>query len=148
MGKALNYADRSRDALLILERGLLLARERGDRFAEKLGLEYLGQAYACLREPAPALAHFEQTPTLASATGDRKQQADLLWQMAVLQAEAGRSDWARAHARSSVDLLEETQDPRASVFAEHLTRYSFEAFPADSAGRIDPAACRPCTLRE
>jgi tetratricopeptide (TPR) repeat protein len=141
LGYAMIQADQSRRALPILEQALALAREVGDRFAEKLALERLGHAHTGLRDCARALEYFEQALALATATGDRKQQAELLWYMAIQQAEAGRSDWSQAHAQAAVDLLEKAQDPRAAVYADHLRRFSTGSPPAGAAGgSIPPSA--------
>jgi hypothetical protein len=130
LGLAITLAGEPRRAIPVLEEALAGARATGNRYAEKLALERLGVAHAHLSDPKKAADFFEQSLAVAVSVGDRGHQAELLWHLAIQRAETGQHDWTQSHARAAVELLTETGDPQAGVFAAYLQRFRTAVAPA------------------
>ncbi|HEV3164227.1 MAG TPA: tetratricopeptide repeat protein [Isosphaeraceae bacterium] len=112
-----------RKALEIFEQELTLAREAGNRYAEKLALEHLGIAQGSLRNPAAALTFYEQALVMAREIGDRLHQTNLLWQQCIQYAELGVRDAAIAKGQAAIDLMRSMGRPHAEWYENHLRRY-------------------------
>jgi tetratricopeptide (TPR) repeat protein len=122
-------------ALELLEQNLALARAAGDRFEEKLALERQGNALATLHDPTRARAAFDQAFTLAREAGDRQHQAELLWLIAIQDAETGQRETAILGAQTAIDLFKKTRSPAVGWLVETLRRYRSGEL-ADAAGGL------------
>ena len=106
-----------------LDRALNLARTAGDQFAEKFALERLGTVYAARGNLPVALRLLAEALTMARTLGDRKHEADLLWHIAIRQAESGQQEQALNYGQLAIQLLESVGNPEARVYREHLQKY-------------------------
>jgi tetratricopeptide (TPR) repeat protein len=139
LAEARRLGDRDQEANVLIDLGLAslssgrpgrardflvpaLARARADgrRFAEKAALDRLGKASMALRDHADALIHFERSLAIASELGDGPHQADLMWRIALMQAELGRRDRALVMAQAAVDRMRRLGRPQAAWYAHHL----------------------------
>jgi len=123
LGLALLTAHQPGQARPYLERALSLARAAGDRFAEKLTLTRLGTVDAALGNLPAAVTLLTEALTLARALGDRQHEAELLWHLAIRQAEAGQRENALGSGEAAAHLLEELGKPQATVYRKYLDQY-------------------------
>lgn len=123
LGAAVLAVGQPKRALELLEEQLACARAGGDRFNEKAALQYLGDCYSGLRDPARAIAFYDQALAIARAVGDRYQEPNLLWSLAIQNAQLGQRDQVFAWAQAAIDLWEKLADPRARWFASNLQKY-------------------------
>jgi tetratricopeptide (TPR) repeat protein len=123
LGLAMLAASQPARALQLLEVGLQYARETRARFPEKLVLEHLGILFTSMADYPRAVAAFEQALALARELNDRPHQADLLWYLAIAQAELGRRDQAAELAQAAVDLHRALGTPSAGWLADHLEKF-------------------------
>lgn len=142
LGMAVLIAGDCPRALATFQDELAAARSINCLFATKMALEHLGLLHARLRDPATALPVFDQALGLARQLGDRRQEADLLWLVAIQQAELERRDAAIASAEASVQLRHRLGKPDVGWFAEHLHKYRTgqtegAALPAMVSGAAD-----------
>ena len=89
--------------------------------------------------------------TLARTLGDRQQEADLLWYLALGQAEMGQREQALGYGQAAVDLLEKWGKPQARVFREHLEQYrrgEAEIPLAEASGGIAGGLLLPRTVQK
>jgi tetratricopeptide (TPR) repeat protein len=108
------------------EEALRAARAAGERYQEKLALERLGTVSFRLGDTALAHTYYAQALTLSSETGDHKHAAELLWYLAILEADAGQQEQALEHAQAAVELFQQIGHPQADAFAEHLRKYRLD----------------------
>jgi hypothetical protein len=102
---------------------LSLARSAGDRYTEKFALERLGTVYAARGNLPVALRLLSDALAIARTLGDRKHEADLLWHVAIRQAESDQREHASNSAESAIQLLESMGNTEARVYREHLQKY-------------------------
>jgi len=76
-----------------------------------------------LRDPAGAIAFYEQALALAGKLGDWQHQVELLWFLAIQHAELGQRDQAIDRAQAAIDLLNARGNPQARFYANHLDQY-------------------------
>jgi tetratricopeptide (TPR) repeat protein len=107
----------------LVEQELVQARAGNDRFALKAALDHLGIVRMVLRDHGGALAVALEALALAREVGDRPQQADLLWLVAVQHAELGQREQAISHGQAAVDLYQRMGRPEAGTYAEYLEKY-------------------------
>jgi hypothetical protein len=81
-----------------------------------------------------AAALFQEALALARMIYDHKAESDLLWHIAIQNAELGRREEALKHAYAAVAVLQTAQHPHAAWFAEHLERYRAGAAAALDSG--------------
>jgi len=98
-------------------------RERRDPFVQKRALERLGLVEAKVGDARRGLAFLEEALALARAVGDRQHEADLLWEIAIQEADQGRHKRAAESARAAIAVLEALANPEARVLATHLQAY-------------------------
>jgi tetratricopeptide (TPR) repeat protein len=110
-------------AIDYLNRSLELSRQAGDLVEEKMALTRLGNIYSGLRECDRAAAHYERALTVAHSLGDRQAEADLNWQLAVIDEEANRHEQAILRARQTASILKEMHHPHADWFANHVEQF-------------------------
>jgi tetratricopeptide (TPR) repeat protein len=143
-GLAMLRAGQPQRALQLLEQRRSQAKAEGDRFGEKAALEHQGFAYAQLRDHVRSAACFEEAARLAHEVGHRKNEAELLWYLAVQHAEMGRREEAVQNGQAAVDLLEKARNPQAAWYADHLRRYrageQSGRLGRDEAGGMDAAS--------
>ena len=114
---------RTRQAFELLAPVLAYTRTAGDRHAETLALERLAEALRSIGDDAGSLARFEEARAIAAELGDRRHEAELLWNSAIQHAALGRKERAIAHAQHAVDLLLNLDHPAAKWYAHHLANY-------------------------
>jgi tetratricopeptide (TPR) repeat protein len=129
-----------RRALELLQQELVLAGS--DRLARKTALNHLGIFYLRTGLPAEAFACLQDAHALARTLGDRQQEAELLWLLAITYAEIGDRPQADAKSRAAIDLLNIMGKPQARVLAEHLEKYRAGA----SAGALAAGSASPPTI--
>lgn len=130
LGQALLLTGQRPRALACFEQELALDRQAGDRLALKMALTNLGLAHASQRDFPAALASLDQAWSLAREAGDRRHQAEVLWYLAIVQAELGQRDQTLARGQASVELWQALGHPQAARYAEHLHRYRQEGPPS------------------
>jgi tetratricopeptide (TPR) repeat protein len=110
-------------AIDYLNQSLELARQAGDLVEEKMALTRLGNIYSGLRDRDRAAANYEQALSVAHSLGDRQAEADLNWQLAVLDEEARRHAQAIQRAQQTASILKSIQHPHADWFANHVEQF-------------------------
>ena len=123
LGVAVFKAGQPDRAYEYVEQALALARAAGDRVAEKLLLERQGLVQVVRGNLPETLRLLGEALVLARSLGDRQQEAEVLWYLAIGNAEVGNRGLALAFGQATVDLLEKSAKPQASVFREHLEQY-------------------------
>jgi tetratricopeptide (TPR) repeat protein len=124
LGLALLHVEpNSPQALELFEQELSLARETGDRFAEKTALVHLSTAHGQKGDRTECLRLLEQALSIAREVGDLQHQADLLWVEAVAYADIGNRQGALARGEASIAVLQSMGKPGAEWYAEHLRRF-------------------------
>jgi tetratricopeptide (TPR) repeat protein len=107
----------------LFNKELAFGRERQDPFIQKLALERLGLVEAKTGGEQRGLTLLQEGLALARSVGDRQHEADLLWEIAIQEADQGRHRRAVQNARAAIDVLEALDNPEAKVLATHLQRY-------------------------
>ncbi len=64
---------------------------------------------------------------LARELGDQRHQAELLWKLAIQNAEVGEREQALAFGLESTHIMEKMGNPHAFAFAKHLEKYRLDA---------------------
>jgi Tfp pilus assembly protein PilF len=123
LGLALLTAGQAPRALSIFQEGLEIARSAGNPFAEKMALMHLGMACLTGRDSARACTFFDQALAIARQLCDRQHEADLLWQLSIVHAEAGQHDRAVARAQEAVALFKQVGNPQAHWLESQLQKY-------------------------
>jgi tetratricopeptide (TPR) repeat protein len=110
-------------AISYLNKSLELARQAGDRVEEKMALYRLGNVWVSLRDAYRSASFYEQALTVAKTVGDRQHEADINWQLAIINEEIGRHDQAVSRAQTTVSILKEIGHPHADWFAQHIEQF-------------------------
>jgi tetratricopeptide (TPR) repeat protein len=126
VGYVLLMVNRPQQARPHLEQALTMARDAGDRCAEKLTLERLASARAVAGDLPTSLELLDEALTITRTLGDRQQEVDLLWHMAVRLAESRKRQEALNRAEEAVALLKRLGQPQATLYSKHLEKYRSE----------------------
>jgi Tetratricopeptide repeat len=128
------------EAIASLNQSLALARQVGDRVEEKMALSRLGNVWVGLRDPYRAATFYEQALAVAKAVGDRQHEADLNWQLAIINEEIGRHDQAILRAQTTASILNEISHPHAAWFGQHVDEFRAGGSRAGSASGLNALA--------
>jgi len=123
LGMALLALGQIQRAQELFRQELDFGRERRDPFVQKRALERLGLVEAKVGDARRGLALLEEALALARTVGDRQHEADLLWEIAIQEADQGRHKRTAESARSAILVLEALANPEARVLATHLQAY-------------------------
>jgi len=124
LGTALLALGQIQRAQELFRQELNFGRERSDPFIQKRALERLGLVEAKVGDARHGLALLmEDALALARTVGDRQHEADLLWEIAIQEADQGRHKRAAESARAAILVLEALANPEARVLATHLQAY-------------------------
>lgn len=120
------------------ERMLSLARATGNRRAEGLALDLIGNAYWALERPGVAIGYFDESARLFRELGDAYREANALKDLGIACRTAGRHDEGILHLSRAVELFRLQNEPLdlASALSNlgqsyaHLgaSRFAFDAF--------------------
>ena len=109
LGEAYLLANRTEDALKLMERGLTLAREHGHRGSEAWALRLLGEIALHHGHPgmATAEAHYRAAVALASELGMRPLVAHCHLGLGKLYRRTGKREEAQEHLTTATTLYRE-----------------------------------------
>jgi tetratricopeptide (TPR) repeat protein len=99
------------NALLYCERGLLMARDSGERNWEAATLDSLGFVQDGLGQHDRAVACYEQSAAIYRDLGDRFNEADTLVSLGDAERRAGRATAARAGWAAALAIFDEIGHP-------------------------------------
>lgn len=127
-------------AIAELNRSLELARATGNRVEEKMALYRLGNVWTALRDPIRAGTFYEQSLAVARAIGDRLHEAELNWQLAIINEDIGRHEQAVLRANATVAILRGLKHAHADWFADHVQQFVGGASRAGAASGANALA--------
>lgn len=127
-------------AIAELNRSLELARANVNRVEEKMALYRLGNVWTSLRDPIRSGTFYEQALAVAKAIGDRQHEAELNWQLAIINEDIGRREQALLRANTTVAILRDIQHPHADWFADHVQQFAGGAIRAGAASGTNALA--------
>jgi tetratricopeptide (TPR) repeat protein len=83
----------------------------------------LGSAYAHSGETHRAIQFFEQCLTIAREIGDRRGEANDLWNMSLALDQLGERAQAIQHAEQALAIFEQIEHPNAAQVRERLASW-------------------------
>src|SRR6185436_21047635 len=114
------------------ERAFSLGRDTDDRGGQAESLHQMGLASAALGDTDTAIARFRQALALFHESGEPREEARVLYELARLARDGGRLTEARGHVETALGLVESLRarlmspDLRASYFA--LVRKHYQLY--------------------
>jgi len=123
LGLALLQAGEPQRSLDLLKPVLEYARTAGDRFAEKMAFFHLGLAYSAMRDFNRSREHLDHALAVARQFNDPQGEAELLWRLAVINAETGHNDQAVSRAEEAMTLYKEGGNPQVAWLKTNLEKY-------------------------